>query len=238
MESEAKHKLPLLRIPRFHGLFSVFLLIASAALCDYPRIEQLNSRDVLFKQLQSDLQAYFQAESRLLPDAADTDEFPRLRLFSYRLQDTMDLFSLSARLNLPYDCIATLNGLDNPAAIQSVEVVLIQQFTLLIGPSVYSLITILTTLLIFSGLGSRMSTSFGDQAPFPNTGHPIADTFDFGQIVGRQEDRPAFGSCVGHQAEELLLHERVQSIGRFVKDQQRSPMLKCEDDGQLLFVAM
>lgn len=128
MESEAKHKLPLLRTPRFHGLFSVFLFIASAALCDYPRIEQLNSRDVLFKQLQSDLQAYFQAESRLLPNvqgAEDTGEFPRLRLFSYRLKDTMDLFSLSARFNLPYDCIATLNGLDNPTAIQSVEVVLI-----------------------------------------------------------------------------------------------------------------
>ncbi len=128
MESEAKHKLPLLRTPPFHGLFSVFLFIASAALCDYPRIEQLNSRDVLFKQLQSDLQAYFQAESRLLPNvqgAEDTGEFPRLRLFSYRLKDTMDLFSLSARFNLPYDCIATLNGLDNPTAIQSVEVVLI-----------------------------------------------------------------------------------------------------------------
>jgi len=37
----------------------------------------------------------------------------------------MDLFSLSARLNIPYDCIATLNGFDNPTAIQSVEVVLI-----------------------------------------------------------------------------------------------------------------
>jgi hypothetical protein len=47
-----------------------------------------------------------------------------------------------------------------------VEVVLIQQFTLLIGPSVYSLITILTTLLIFSGLGSGTSASFGDRAPF------------------------------------------------------------------------
>ncbi|GAG19723.1 unnamed protein product, partial [marine sediment metagenome] len=128
MESEAKHKLPLLRTPPFHSLFLVFLFIASAALCDYPRIEQLNSRDVLFKQLQSDLQAYFQAESRLLPNvqgAEDTGEFPRLRLFSYRLKDTMDLFSLSARFNLPYDCIATLNGLDNPTAIQSVEVVLI-----------------------------------------------------------------------------------------------------------------
>jgi murein DD-endopeptidase MepM/ murein hydrolase activator NlpD len=125
MESEAKHRLPLLQTRRFCGLSAVFLFIASTVLCDYPRIEQLNSRDVLFTQLQSDLQAYFQAESRLLPNAQDTDEFPRLRLFSYRLQNTMDLFSLSARLNLPYDCIATLNGLDNPMAIQSVEVVLL-----------------------------------------------------------------------------------------------------------------
>jgi murein DD-endopeptidase MepM/ murein hydrolase activator NlpD len=125
MESEAKHKLPLLHPPRFRGLSAVFLFIASVTLCDYPRIEQLNSRDVLFKQLQSDLQAYFQAESRLLPNSEDTEEFPPLRLFSYRLQDAMDLFSLSARLNVPYDCIATLNGLDNPTAIQSLEVVLI-----------------------------------------------------------------------------------------------------------------
>jgi len=128
MESEARHNPPLLRIPRFYVVFSLFLFIASAALCDYPRIGQLNSRDVLFKQLQSDLQAYFQAESRLRPNAQaakDMDEFPRLRLFSYRPKDTMDLFSLSARLNLPYDCIATLNGLDNPKAIQSVEMVLI-----------------------------------------------------------------------------------------------------------------
>ena len=125
MESEAKHRLPLLHPPRFRGLSAVFLFIASLALCDYPRIEQLNSRDVLFKQLQSDLQAYFQAESRLFPNSEDTEEFPPLRLFSYRLQDAMDLFSLSARLNLPYDCIATLNGLDNPTAIQSLEVVLI-----------------------------------------------------------------------------------------------------------------
>ncbi len=47
-----------------------------------------------------------------------------------------------------------------------VEVVLIQQYTLLIGPSIYSLITILTTLLIFSGLGSRFSPAVGDRLPF------------------------------------------------------------------------
>jgi hypothetical protein len=44
--------------------------------------------------------------------------------------------------------------------------VLIQQFTLLIGPSVYSLITVLCTLLLCSGIGSRMSGAFGDRAPF------------------------------------------------------------------------
>jgi Spermine/spermidine synthase domain len=47
-----------------------------------------------------------------------------------------------------------------------VEVVLIQQFTLLIGPSVYSLVTILTTLLVCSGLGSRFSPVVGDRFPF------------------------------------------------------------------------
>jgi len=51
-------------------------------------------------------------------------------------------------------------------AFMMVEVILIQQFTLLIGPSIYSLITILTTLLIFSGLGSRVSGGISDRTPF------------------------------------------------------------------------
>ncbi|MCP4571594.1 MAG: hypothetical protein GY838_04520 [bacterium] len=51
-------------------------------------------------------------------------------------------------------------------AFMMVEVVLIQQFTLLIGPSVYSLITVLATLLLCSGLGSRLSTQVGDSVPF------------------------------------------------------------------------
>jgi murein DD-endopeptidase MepM/ murein hydrolase activator NlpD len=101
----------------------VLLLVCTTALGDYPRIDKLNSRDVLFKQLQSDLQAYFQAESRL--PAKGSTEFPPLRLFSYRLAEGMDLLSLSARLNLPYDCIATLNGFDNPTAIQPDKVILI-----------------------------------------------------------------------------------------------------------------
>ncbi len=43
------------------------------------------------------------------------------------------------------------------AAFMSVEVVLIQKYTLFIGPSAYSVATILLTLLVGSGLGSRWS---------------------------------------------------------------------------------
>jgi len=39
-----------------------------------------------------------------------------------------------------------------------VEVILILQFTLLVGPSIYGVATILLTLLLMSGIGSRLST--------------------------------------------------------------------------------
>ena len=109
-----------LRIP---GTAVLLLLLCTGAFGEYPQIQKLNSRDILFKQLQSDLQAYFQAESRLA--IKDSVEFPPLRLFSYQLTEGMDLLSLSARVNLPYDCIATLNGFDSPTAVQPGMVVLI-----------------------------------------------------------------------------------------------------------------
>ena len=109
-----------LRIP---GTAVLLLLLCTGAFGEYPRINKLNSRDILFTQLQSDLQAYFQAESRLVGRESVT--FPSLRVFSYRLEEGMDLLSLSARLNLPYDCIATLNGLDNPDAVTPDVVILI-----------------------------------------------------------------------------------------------------------------
>ncbi len=108
---------------RTRATVALLLLLCTAAFAEYPRILQLNSRDILFKQLQSDLRAYFQAESRL--PGKDSVGFPPLRLFTYQLEEGMDLLSLSARLNLPYDSIATLNGFDNPTAVHPGMVVLI-----------------------------------------------------------------------------------------------------------------
>jgi hypothetical protein len=47
-----------------------------------------------------------------------------------------------------------------------IEVILIQQYALLIGSTIFSLTTILISLLIFSGLGSRFSQKFNDTVPF------------------------------------------------------------------------
>jgi spermidine synthase len=45
-------------------------------------------------------------------------------------------------------------------AYMAIEVVLIQKYTLFLGPSVYGLITILSVMLISSGIGSRFSNKF------------------------------------------------------------------------------
>ncbi|NQV42562.1 MAG: hypothetical protein HQ506_09425 [Candidatus Marinimicrobia bacterium] len=48
----------------------------------------------------------------------------------------------------------------------AVELILMQQFTLLVGPSVYSVAAILMTLLISSGIGSRYSSTFESKVVF------------------------------------------------------------------------
>jgi len=52
-------------------------------------------------------------------------------------------------------------------AFMSVEVVLIQKYTLFIGASVYSIATVLIVLLLASGVGSRFSGRFAAKTVFP-----------------------------------------------------------------------
>ncbi len=51
-------------------------------------------------------------------------------------------------------------------AFMAVEIVLIQQYSLLIGPSLYSVATVLLTLLVASGLGSRRAGLVSDRTAF------------------------------------------------------------------------
>jgi len=66
---------------------------------------------------------------------------------------------------------------------------LIQKYTLFIGASIYSIITVLLTMLLASGIGSRFSRRFGDVLPFiAIIVWLVLDIFLFGYITGALEN--------------------------------------------------
>jgi len=77
----------------------------------YPRLGSLGPDDLIFKQQQEQLAASYSALEL-------GREPPELVIYSYSVKagasakGAADLLSLAARLNLPYETIATLNGLD------------------------------------------------------------------------------------------------------------------------------
>jgi len=71
-------------------------------------------------------------------------------------------------------------------AFMAIEVVLIQQFALLVGPSAYSIATVLLTLLIGSGVGSRLSTKISTITAFAGIGiWLLLDVFFFAAMAER-----------------------------------------------------
>lgn len=87
-----------------------FLIVLPAA-AELPRIRSLSHDDVVFAQMQQDIASYYRAETsdRALPD---------LRVFRYQAGKEDTIFSLSARMNVPYEAIATLNRLSSPSSLQ------------------------------------------------------------------------------------------------------------------------
>lgn len=102
-------------------LFSLFLAASVAAQADQsaqpqttqplpsitsagaPLIPKLDSKDILFKQYSYDLQQYYM-------DFA-TEKETELLFYSYKPDKDDTLFAIAARCNIPYDTIASLNGI-------------------------------------------------------------------------------------------------------------------------------
>lgn len=104
-------------------VFSLLLFFVAAAqlrAADYPRILVLSSDDALFVQHQAELEDYYRAAR-----AREPGVLPPLSFFEYRLRKDEDLFSLNARLGLPYDTVATLNGATSKEAFDAGRLVLI-----------------------------------------------------------------------------------------------------------------
>lgn len=82
------------------------LLFLPFLFADYPRIHTLNLEDPLFRQHQEDVARSYERTKQGQP-------LPPLLIYQYQAMEQDTLFSLSARFNLPYESIATLNSLES-----------------------------------------------------------------------------------------------------------------------------
>ncbi len=95
-------------------LFPLFSITADP----YPTIETLDSKDALYRQLQSDIADFHIAAAR--------GRVPRtVSFFSYHPRPTDDLFSVAARLNTGIQTLATVNRLSSPDVFSSRKVLVV-----------------------------------------------------------------------------------------------------------------
>ena len=103
-------------------ILSLYLLITAIGGLwgDYPHIQSLKPSDILFRQMQSDIAAHYRALSY-----GKNGVFPPLAFFSYTRHPDDTIFTLAARLNLPYETIATLNGLSQAGEFTALQEIII-----------------------------------------------------------------------------------------------------------------
>jgi murein DD-endopeptidase MepM/ murein hydrolase activator NlpD len=89
---------------------------------------------MLFKQLSDSIAQSHAAEVNIGLRQAETNNgvspsFPDLVLFRYIVPDDIDIFSIAARINLPYETIATLNRIGIARMIRRGETIIVPSVT-------------------------------------------------------------------------------------------------------------
>lgn len=102
--------------------------ILAAAKASYPSLGSLGPDDPIYRQHQEQLAASYAALSSGGP-------VPELILYSYTARNVLDLLSIAARLNLPYETLATLNGLDRARPFERGETILVPSAPGLFAPA-------------------------------------------------------------------------------------------------------
>jgi murein DD-endopeptidase MepM/ murein hydrolase activator NlpD len=98
----------------------IFFLVSISIYSDYPEIKLLNTDDILFRQIQDDIEKFNRAEA-----LNDLEGIPALLFFKYDKKPDEDLFFLSARFNLPYETLSTLNRVDNKNDFNALNTIII-----------------------------------------------------------------------------------------------------------------
>jgi murein DD-endopeptidase MepM/ murein hydrolase activator NlpD len=103
----------------FHGLLCAAPCVGQGASpAAYPALGSLGTDDLIYTQQQEQLAQSYKA----LHGGGSS---PDLVIYSYTVRVPVDLFSLAARLNLPYDSLATINRLDRSRSFLPGERVLV-----------------------------------------------------------------------------------------------------------------
>ncbi len=108
--------------PAFRSFAAFFCLVVVLSIHSqesaYPRIKRLAPADIVFRQIQDAVAQGYRALH------AGT-QAPDLFLGEWIASGSDDLLSLAARLSIPYETLATLNGISNPRSFNDGERVLI-----------------------------------------------------------------------------------------------------------------
>ena len=99
-------------------LILFFFQISIHLSANYPEIKTLHKSDSIYSQLQYEINEYykrFQSGKPLIP----------LNIYSYKIKQNDSIFLISSKLNISYDTIVSLNGIENPDAINTGDILLI-----------------------------------------------------------------------------------------------------------------
>jgi len=103
----------------------LYLFISINIYSNYPEIKFLHKSDHFFSQMQYELDEYYRRS------LSGLNSIP-LSIYKYIYKSDDDIFSICSRLNITYDSIVSLNGIENPDEIESGTVLLIPN-----SPGVY-----------------------------------------------------------------------------------------------------
>jgi len=104
-------------------LINFLLLLSASTLFSlnqnvYPLIEEMDSSDLLFKQLTNDISSFYRNHEQ-------KKELRPLQIYRVILKKDSTIFALAARFNLPYETITTLNRINRPEIVKKGSKILV-----------------------------------------------------------------------------------------------------------------
>jgi murein DD-endopeptidase MepM/ murein hydrolase activator NlpD len=95
----------------------------------YPEIRFFTNEDILYVQLESQVEYYY------LQSKKKTFTVPDVTIYQYKPGKEADLYAIAAHTNIPYDALATLNRVATPGDFKKLKVVLIPSIPGIFVPS-------------------------------------------------------------------------------------------------------